>query len=196
MSDSYFIKRGENINGPFTLKKLQKALSDKKLKANDELSTSNDGPWERLSVLHKDIRAGKHPLNADAQVGTYSFVDEWMQDEQRYQINADAQVDTYSFVDEWMQDEQRYQSQLSDTNKTKITNALSKFSKEFLHVVGTVLAGIAAIALVIAGIGILIAAWPLLIPIAILVGIYKGNIRASVPVDIDGDGDNDVYIHS
>jgi len=74
MSDSYFIKRGENISGPFTLKKLQKALSDKKLKANDELSTSNDGPWERLSVLHKDIRAGKHPHFAESPVNDDSDV--------------------------------------------------------------------------------------------------------------------------
>jgi hypothetical protein len=83
MSETYFIKRGESINGPFTLKKLQKALSDKKLKANDELAVSSDGPWERLSALHKDIKAGKPPLIAEeAPVDAESIIDEWMADDQ------------------------------------------------------------------------------------------------------------------
>jgi hypothetical protein len=82
MADSYFIKRGESINGPFTLKKLQKALSDKKLKANDQLSISNQGPWERISSLHKDIKAGKHPFVADeAAVDVESIMDEWMEEQ-------------------------------------------------------------------------------------------------------------------
>ncbi len=82
MADSYFIKRGENINGPFTLKKLQKALSDKKLKANDQLAISNQGPWERLSSVHKDIKAGKHPFVADeAPVDAESIMDEWMEEQ-------------------------------------------------------------------------------------------------------------------
>jgi hypothetical protein len=82
MGDTYFIKRGETINGPFTLKKLQKALSDKKLKANDQLAISNQGPWERLSSVHKDIKAGKHPFVADEEpVDAESIIDEWMEEQ-------------------------------------------------------------------------------------------------------------------
>ena len=46
--DTYYIKRGDNINGPFTLKKVQKALSDKKLKAGDLIAVSKGGPWVPL----------------------------------------------------------------------------------------------------------------------------------------------------
>jgi hypothetical protein len=94
MSDTYFIKRNEAVNGPFTLKKLQKALSDKKLKANDELSTSSDGPWERLSVLHKDIRAGKHPfVAAEAPADAESVMDEWTTDDQPTPVKPPPEIE-------------------------------------------------------------------------------------------------------
>jgi len=94
MSETYFIKRGESINGPFTLKKLQKALSDKKLKANDELSTSNDGPWERLSAVHKDIKAGKHPhVVQEAPVNAEDIMDEWTTDDQPAPVKPPPEVE-------------------------------------------------------------------------------------------------------
>ena len=43
MADSYFIKRGEKINGPFTVEKLQALKKAKKLKADDEISQSRKG---------------------------------------------------------------------------------------------------------------------------------------------------------
>ena len=38
---------------------IRKVLEEKKLKANDLLSLSSDGPWERVSAVHKEIRSGR-----------------------------------------------------------------------------------------------------------------------------------------
>ena len=57
--EQYFLKRGDAVKGPFSLQKLQSLLAEKKLKANDLVGVSNDGPWERLAAVHKPIRAGQ-----------------------------------------------------------------------------------------------------------------------------------------
>ena len=57
--DQYFLKRGDAVKGPFSLQKLQSLLAAKKLKANDLVGASDDGPWERLAAVHKTIRAGQ-----------------------------------------------------------------------------------------------------------------------------------------
>ena len=59
--EQYFLKRRDAVKGPFSLQKLQTLLAEKKLKANDLVGASNDGPWERMTAVHKTIRAG-HPL--------------------------------------------------------------------------------------------------------------------------------------
>ena len=61
MGESYFIKRGEAVDGPFSLEKLQKALVAKKLKANDLIALGQDGPWMRMASVCKSIGAGKAP---------------------------------------------------------------------------------------------------------------------------------------
>ena len=59
MAQRYFVKRGETVKGPFSLEKLQSLLAEKKLKGNDLVGASNDGPWERLAAVHKSIRTGQ-----------------------------------------------------------------------------------------------------------------------------------------
>jgi hypothetical protein len=55
MAEQFFIKRGEKINGPFTVEKLQALKKAKKLKADDEISQSRKGPWDRLGAVYKSI---------------------------------------------------------------------------------------------------------------------------------------------
>ena len=57
--EQYFLKRGDAVKGPFSSPKLQSLLAAKKLKANDLVGASNDGPWERMAAVHKSIRAGQ-----------------------------------------------------------------------------------------------------------------------------------------
>lgn len=53
MANSYFIKRGAKINGPFTVDKLQALKKAKKLRASDCVSQSEEGPWKPLSAYSK-----------------------------------------------------------------------------------------------------------------------------------------------
>jgi hypothetical protein len=69
MAEQYFVKRGETVKGPFSLDKLQSLLGAKKLKANDLIGTSDGGPWERMTAVHKTIRAGQ-PLSLPSQGAT------------------------------------------------------------------------------------------------------------------------------
>ena len=55
MADQYFIKRGETVKGPFTIEKLQYLKKAKKLKADDGVSQSAEGPWDRLGAVYKSI---------------------------------------------------------------------------------------------------------------------------------------------
>ena len=57
--EQYFLKRRDAVKGPFSLQKLQSLLAEEKLKANDLVGASNDGPWERMTAVHKTIRAGQ-----------------------------------------------------------------------------------------------------------------------------------------
>ena len=60
MSSQYFIKRKEAINGPLSLNQLKKAVSSKKLKKQDLISTSEDGPWDALKDVYKQILDGSY----------------------------------------------------------------------------------------------------------------------------------------
>ena len=55
MPGQFLIKRGEKINGPFSVEKLQSLQKAKKLKADDEISQSRKGPWNRLGAVYKSI---------------------------------------------------------------------------------------------------------------------------------------------
>lgn len=44
----YFIKRGVNVFGPFSVKQINRGLKSNKLTAKDEVSLFESGPWERL----------------------------------------------------------------------------------------------------------------------------------------------------
>ena len=55
MAAQFFIKRGETVKGPFTVEKLQGLKKAKNLKADDEISQSRKGPWDRLGAVYKSI---------------------------------------------------------------------------------------------------------------------------------------------
>jgi hypothetical protein len=59
MAHRYFVKRGKTVKGPFSLAKLQELLAAKQLKPSDLIGMSDSGPWERMTVVHKAIRAGQ-----------------------------------------------------------------------------------------------------------------------------------------
>jgi predicted RNA-binding Zn-ribbon protein involved in translation (DUF1610 family) len=63
MAERYFLKHGEAVDGPLSLKKLQELLAAKNVKANDLVGVSDSGPWVRMATVHKAIRAGQ-PLSS------------------------------------------------------------------------------------------------------------------------------------
>jgi hypothetical protein len=65
MAAKYFIKRGKTVKGPFTVEKLQALKKAKKVKADDEISQSAEGPWDRLGNVYKSI------LNSRSKVDHY-----------------------------------------------------------------------------------------------------------------------------
>jgi hypothetical protein len=67
MADEYFIKRGEEINGPWTVEKLQALKKAKKIKADDELSQSAEGPWESLDSYEKAKQSSEQPHPSPAE---------------------------------------------------------------------------------------------------------------------------------
>ena len=69
MAERYFLKRGEAVDGPLSLKKLQESLAAKKFKSNDLVGVSDSGPWVRMATVHKAIRAGQ-PLTLPSQEAT------------------------------------------------------------------------------------------------------------------------------
>jgi hypothetical protein len=65
MADSYFIKRGEKVKGPFSLAKLQEVHEAQQLKTNDMLSNGAEGPWVAIASVFKEIRQGVAPSLPD-----------------------------------------------------------------------------------------------------------------------------------
>ena len=59
MAQRYFVKRGETVKGPFSLKKLQQLEAAKKLTANDLIGANESGPWEPIAAVYKSIHAGE-----------------------------------------------------------------------------------------------------------------------------------------
>lgn len=61
MSREYFVRRGSKINGPLTLPQVRSALVARKLLISDEMSSSIDGPWNRVATVYKDVIDGRQP---------------------------------------------------------------------------------------------------------------------------------------
>ena len=59
----YFIKRGSKTQGPFPAEKVDQLIKAKKLKPSDEVSLSEEGPWDRLPDVHEEIRNGTYALS-------------------------------------------------------------------------------------------------------------------------------------
>jgi Zn-finger nucleic acid-binding protein len=70
---SYFIQRGTTVKGPFSQAKLKALVQEKKLKKNDGISESADGPWEPLSTAYKRIR---HSAQSKT-LPTIPTIDDW-----------------------------------------------------------------------------------------------------------------------
>lgn len=70
---SYFIKRGTDVKGPFSLGKIKGLIADKKLKNSDRISKTEDGPWEQLgSAYSRMVNSAKS--NPPSNV---SVVEDW-----------------------------------------------------------------------------------------------------------------------
>jgi hypothetical protein len=67
MPEQFFIKRGDKINGPFTVEKLQALKKAKKLKSDDEVSKSAEGPWKPLSAHEKANQSSEQPNPSPAE---------------------------------------------------------------------------------------------------------------------------------
>jgi hypothetical protein len=67
MAEQFFIKRGEKINGPFSVEKLQGLKKAKKLKADDEISESAEGPWNSIAAYYKAKQRVEQPSPSPAE---------------------------------------------------------------------------------------------------------------------------------
>jgi len=67
MAEQYFIKRGKTVKGPFTVEKLLALNNAKKLKANDGISQSTEGPWESISGSYKAKQSSEQPNPSPAE---------------------------------------------------------------------------------------------------------------------------------
>jgi uncharacterized Zn finger protein (UPF0148 family) len=67
MTEQYFVKRGETVKGPFSVKKLQELLAAKQFKANDLIGMSDDGPWERVAAARKHIQSSAVTQNTSSE---------------------------------------------------------------------------------------------------------------------------------
>ena len=61
MDSEFFVRRGELIKGPLTLRQLRDAVRQKKLLIADEISSSPDGPWNRVATVYRDVIDGRTP---------------------------------------------------------------------------------------------------------------------------------------
>jgi hypothetical protein len=77
MADQYFIKRGERINGQFSVEKLQALKKAKKLKAGDEISQSAEGPWDRIGDVYKNILNNEDSGDEYEEPGDDRYDDEY-----------------------------------------------------------------------------------------------------------------------
>ncbi len=69
----YFIQRESTVKGPFSQAKLKTLVQEKKLRKNDAISDSVDGPWEPLATAYNRIFG--FPQNATQP--TIPAINEW-----------------------------------------------------------------------------------------------------------------------
>lgn len=61
MDSEFYVRRGELIKGPLTLRQLRDAVRQKKLLTADEIASSPDGPWNRVATVYRDVIDGRTP---------------------------------------------------------------------------------------------------------------------------------------
>ena len=70
MDSEFYVRRGELIKGPLTLRQLRDAVRQKKLLIADEIASSPDGPWNRVATVYRDVIDGRTPrLLSDRKPG-------------------------------------------------------------------------------------------------------------------------------
>lgn len=62
---TYYLKRGTKPCGPFSLTHIRRLLKEHRLKANDVIAESKDGPWKRVAEVYKTIGAENGNGNDD-----------------------------------------------------------------------------------------------------------------------------------
>jgi hypothetical protein len=60
MADSYFIKRGEKVSGPFSAGQVKKLAKDSKFRDDDGVSNHQDGPWTPAAKAFEKQRVASH----------------------------------------------------------------------------------------------------------------------------------------
>lgn len=61
MNASYFVRSGNAVRGPLSLKDLQEAVKQKAIGISDEIASSADGPWNRFATVYRDVSDGRPP---------------------------------------------------------------------------------------------------------------------------------------
>ena len=66
----FFIKRGNNLHGPYSESQIQSGVDTGKLKASDLISETSDGPWQSIDQFHapkvdEEAIAGDEPLTGN-----------------------------------------------------------------------------------------------------------------------------------
>ena len=62
MSKQYYVKRAGRISGPFSGSEVKSGIKTGRLKEQDLISLSKDGPWRTLKGVFKKIRAAEKKL--------------------------------------------------------------------------------------------------------------------------------------
>ena len=64
MTTMYHVKRGTKINGPFRIEELRNLFKTQKLKPDDRLALSPEGPWENLAAVLTEFSDGQPRLSS------------------------------------------------------------------------------------------------------------------------------------
>ena len=70
MADSYFIKRGEKVSGPFSAGQLKKLAKDGKFRDDDGVSNRQDGPWTPAAKAFKKQQEASHQQSVTPETET------------------------------------------------------------------------------------------------------------------------------
>ena len=70
MADSYFIKRGEKVSGPFSAGQVKKLGKDGKFRDDDGVSNRRDGPWTPAAKAFKKQQEASHQQSMTPEAET------------------------------------------------------------------------------------------------------------------------------